>query len=512
VRAWARLAISSLTAAQPELDRANVFPVADGDTGTNLLLTVAEGVRAVDALDVTADGPAVLTAFAAGCRQGARGNSGVLTAEWVRALASAWYEGPAHALDRAAGAAHDAVGDPVEGTLLTVARAAADGGAAATGHAAVEREQSARVLTAAAGAARDALARTPDLLPDLHGELDAGAHGLVLVIESLARAFGATLETAPGTVPAASSRLPSDGVSAAPATMSSVELMVPALTDDGPAASGALDPAPGGVGDVGDVEVLLDVVLRGPDGTGLARALRDALGEVGGSVAVAGGDGAWRAHVHTSDPASAVCAVDAVVRTAGGAAGAVRDVQVRRLDPRSDPDEPGVVALTSAPGLLAELARAGAVVLLADERHPADESAVRRAAEETGASVVEVLRAPDSDLRLVAALAELATAGGSSGPAERAEALRTAAARLDVAVLGAGEIDDPRRAAARASSGDGSGESSGDDVVLVLHGERVASRQLDALAGALADARAGTEVVVLASGRDDATVEIGLAR
>ncbi|MDF2848277.1 MAG: hypothetical protein K0R97_2259, partial [Oerskovia sp.] len=78
VRAWVAETVRTLGEARARIDRANVFPVADADTGTNLFLTVTEGARAVDEVPDGAPVDAVLLAFARGALIGARGNSGVI--------------------------------------------------------------------------------------------------------------------------------------------------------------------------------------------------------------------------------------------------------------------------------------------------------------------------------------------------------------------------------------------------------------------------------------------------
>ncbi|HZB71248.1 MAG TPA: DAK2 domain-containing protein, partial [Acidimicrobiales bacterium] len=143
------------------LDRLNVFPVPDSDTGTNLLRTMDAVVRALP--PAGADLPAVCGAVTDGALMGARGNSGVILSQVLRGLTGALAAGEdlGAGLAAAAAAARTAVLEPVEGTVLTVADAAAGAGARAGGSALVE------VLEAARVAAADALARTPEQLPVL---------------------------------------------------------------------------------------------------------------------------------------------------------------------------------------------------------------------------------------------------------------------------------------------------------------------------------------------------------
>jgi hypothetical protein len=147
VRAWADAALAGLGQVREEVDALNVFPVADRDTGTNLFLTLdaARAALADDAADSAdaADGTAgagglagaarAVRALAHGALLGARGNSGVILSQLLRGFAdvltrSGTFDGAvmAAAFQRAADLAYDGVARPVEGTMLTVARAAAD--------------------------------------------------------------------------------------------------------------------------------------------------------------------------------------------------------------------------------------------------------------------------------------------------------------------------------------------------------------------------------------------------
>ena len=132
VRRWCRGSCAGLVAHQDEIDALNVYPVPDRDTGTNLVLTMRAAVAAVEAEPLAGAG-AMLRAMARGCVLGARGNSGVILAELVRGLAESvaaagqWTGADLRAgLRRASDQAYAAVAEPVEGTILTVARAAAD--------------------------------------------------------------------------------------------------------------------------------------------------------------------------------------------------------------------------------------------------------------------------------------------------------------------------------------------------------------------------------------------------
>lgn len=186
-RRWARESVTALARDRAALDRINVYPVADGDTGTNLLHTMRAALEATE----RGPGPAgslgeVLTALAEGALSGARGNSGMLLSQVLRGMAeqlrhAATMDGSAlHAALRHADAlATDAVAEPVDGTMLSVLHAAAEG----SSEAAVLGES----VRAATLAAIGALERTTAQLPALAaaGVVDAGGRGLVVLLDAL---------------------------------------------------------------------------------------------------------------------------------------------------------------------------------------------------------------------------------------------------------------------------------------------------------------------------------------
>ena len=185
LRRWCAVGLEGLTAARQEIDDLNVYPVPDGDTGTNLQLTMAS---VVDALaSAGPDMAATLEAVVRGSLMGARGNSGVILSQLLRGLSegltSADRCGPPQlraALTRSSQSAYAAVGTPAEGTLLTVAREAAEAAALTTG-------DLADLVRTARQAAAASLARTPDLLPQLKaaGVVDAGGRGWCVLLEAL---------------------------------------------------------------------------------------------------------------------------------------------------------------------------------------------------------------------------------------------------------------------------------------------------------------------------------------
>ena len=187
---WYRAVVEVLSESSSRLNDLNVFPVPDGDTGTNLLLTAQAAVAALDreGAHTTESAWSVL---ARGAVLGARGNSGVILAQLLRGLAdhlagSAPADGPAFAaaLQKAADTAYAAVAAPEEGTFLSVARGCAEAAVAAID---AGRTDLADVVRAAADGARVALDATPGQLAVLReaGVVDAGGAGLCLVLDAL---------------------------------------------------------------------------------------------------------------------------------------------------------------------------------------------------------------------------------------------------------------------------------------------------------------------------------------
>src|SRR5438477_1535062 len=197
-----------LAANQEEVNRLNVFPVPDGDTGTNMLLTLQSAVE--DIKDSTAIEVSRIARLAShGSLMGARGNSGVILSQIFRGFARA-VEGKAAlqpkelaaAFEEAANAAYRAVNRPTEGTILTVAREA---GRTATAAASDPDATAAGVIAAAAAGARTAVLKTPSQLQILRdaGVVDAGGFGLQLILEGMLKSIKATEATmAPVTQPA----------------------------------------------------------------------------------------------------------------------------------------------------------------------------------------------------------------------------------------------------------------------------------------------------------------------
>ncbi len=261
------------------LNRLNVYPVPDGDTGTNMTLTVEAVVAEVEAAESMEE---VASALAHGALMGAQGNSGIILSQILRGLADAFRSavdlGTAHlvdALDRASVAAYQAVGRPVEGTILTVLREAA---AAAQDTDTPEGEDLADLLHRVYRRAEVSLRNTPELLPVLKeaGVVDAGGAGFLLLLVAF-------LEEVTGTEVA----LP-DAIFAAAAARLTRPLDVEQEGHQ-----------------IADLRYEVMYLLRADDES-TGDLLRDAWFDLGDSIVVVGGDGVWNCHIHTDEIGPAV--------------------------------------------------------------------------------------------------------------------------------------------------------------------------------------------------------------
>jgi hypothetical protein len=198
-----RSAVASLEANVDEINSLNVFPVPDGDTGTNMLATVRAALDEADKIGPDGEAERVAQAASFGALMGARGNSGVITSQILAGMAHGLagkrrFNGLdlAHALDIGTRTAYQAVAKPVEGTILTVIREAS-----AAAVAAAERDNNVEVVLAATvDAAERAVAKTPSLLPILREAhvVDSGGQGLLRLFQgALEAARGRALGGAP---------------------------------------------------------------------------------------------------------------------------------------------------------------------------------------------------------------------------------------------------------------------------------------------------------------------------
>ncbi|SEG93891.1 hypothetical protein SAMN05444920_108218 [Nonomuraea solani] len=361
VRRWARLAADALGQARTEIDALNVFPVADGDTGTNLHLTMLSAAEAVESLPEDVDAAVVWQTLSYGALVGARGNSGVIVSQALRGLAEVLKDGPdlRAGLLRAALLAREAVARPVEGTVLSVLESAARAVQEVDG-------DLPEVARQAAGEARAALRRTPDQLEVLarSGVVDAGGAGAAIVLETLA-AVVTGAHIAHYDVPPPTAR-------------------VSPMTE---------------VGAGYEVMYLLDADDRAVAGL---RAELDAMGD---SLVVVGGDGLWNVHVHVAEAGPAV--------EAGLRAGRPHRIKITYLAERTHRGSAGrgVVAVAAGAGIAALFEECGAVVVRREPGTrpalPALLAAIRQAGNE-----VAVLPNDEGVRSVAAAAAEVAREDG----------------------------------------------------------------------------------------------------
>ena len=269
---------------QADLNKLNVYPVPDGDTGSNMARTldavVAELDKHPDSLDET------YNAISHGSLMGARGNSGVILSQILRGLSATLKVAGEHgavkvaeALKAASVAAYDSVLKPIEGTILTVVRESADAAVRAAGDGATL----AAMLRVARAAGRESLANTPELLPVLKeaGVVDAGGAGFLLLLDS-------ALHVVDG------EPLPEPENLSGPNTEQLIAVMKRGETD---AANGA------GV-DVSELRYEVMFLLEIDDTK--SREFKLKWGEIGDSIVVVGGDGLYNCHVHTNDIGAAI--------------------------------------------------------------------------------------------------------------------------------------------------------------------------------------------------------------
>jgi DAK2 domain fusion protein YloV len=289
-------AADALKEHRDEVNRLNVFPVPDGDTGTNMSLTMDAVLAELDRLANDAVLSQVCHAVTHGSLMGARGNSGVILSQILRGTCevlgqATTIDGPLvrDTLERAVTVSFQAVRKPVEGTMLTVLKDAA----AAAGPAVDSGADLQGILQAVVDAAYESVRRTPDLLPVLKeaGVVDAGGYGLAILMDGFASALSGT------------------GVRSFDVTVS--ESAGPVIMGDT------------AVDDWDDDEYLYctEFLLFGQD---IDRdAVEGFMGSQGGSELVVGGDGSYKVHVHTDDPS-------AVLKYATGL-GEVAEVHVNNM-------------------------------------------------------------------------------------------------------------------------------------------------------------------------------------
>jgi len=271
----------ALRSHQEVINRLNVYPVPDGDTGTNMALTMESVVTELAGLGDRPGMAETCKAISHGSLMGARGNSGVILSQVLRGLTGVLSQGDgvgptemAAALAAASDAAYRAVMKPVEGTILTVARACAEGAAQAGDEGLVE------VLEAARAGGAAALERTPEMLPVLRkaGVVDAGGSGLMLLLDALLHAVDGRPLPEPPDVPE---------VAAAPRR-----------------AAGSEEFHSDGEDDISGLRYEVMYLLEAEDDR--VPAFKDVWAGVGDSIVVVGGEGLWNCHIHTDDIGAAI--------------------------------------------------------------------------------------------------------------------------------------------------------------------------------------------------------------
>lgn len=328
-----------LRAHQDGIDRLNVYPVPDGDTGTNMALTLESVVTELDTAEAGMAG--TCKAISHGSLMGARGNSGVILSQVLRGFCEVAREVDevdgalfAQALGAASKGAYTAVMRPVEGTILTVVREASEAAEAQpAGTALVD------VVDAALAQGQDALARTPEMLAALAeaGVVDAGGTGFLLFLNAVLAV-------------AAGRPMPEPATTAALSAHANIAVGhgVPAIDTSA------------GHGDVSDLRYEVMYFLEAPDET--VPAFKDVWAGIGDSIVVVGGDGMWNCHIHTDDIGAAIeAALDC---------GRPRDIRITDLmeqveeerwvreaeahpepEPPSEPVTTGVVAIATGDGI-----------------------------------------------------------------------------------------------------------------------------------------------------------------
>ena len=268
----------SLQEHKESLNSLNVYPVPDGDTGSNMAATLNSVVSEIESLEENLELENIIDAISHGSLMGARGNSGVIISQILRGFVSKIKNASrktidanlfSEALSEAASAAYEAVGNPVEGTILTVVRETAE----AAEKAASEKLSLLPLVEIAREAAKRSLDSTPELLPVLAraGVVDAGGSGFLLMLDSLLHIIDDRPMPEPEVVTA------------------SVDSLILDVHDE-----------TSNSGTRYEVMYFLDA----PDD--LIPDFKKAWSEIGDSIVVVGGENIWNCHVHTNNIGAAV--------------------------------------------------------------------------------------------------------------------------------------------------------------------------------------------------------------
>ena len=488
VRRWIALAEIVADQTRDLVDFLNVFPVPDADTGTNVLLTLRSASDALHRLGRAADAAQVARAAADGAVRGARGNSGLLVSQALAAFADVCAEAPdptglrpvelVHVYEAMADTTWAAVSRPVSGTLLSVARDAATAARSALEEATASSPATLSLIAAAAAfGAQESVVETAGLG---HGPVDAGGAAFMLLLTCLSDTIDAIQDAGPRTTDAPELRQGhQDADEHAPYTAVARQMLTDLAAGGVPHSVG---PEPLGMS-TGEFEVMYLLEATAVQ----AGQLRRDLEHIGDSVGVVGtpdalGVGLYQVHVHTDTPRAAlphagrarqICihhlhptalvsstdeppspwgALDSdptghvvsferlAARRAERKAKSVRmhpsqaasarpsPVDAPRLAVRSRQFGVGVIACTRAPGLIEQLARSDAAVVLNPDRE-----GIARAAADLGASQVIVLpcdtactEAAHDAARFLAARSAVSTVRPPAGTRQAGAARETA--------------------------------------------------------------------------------------
>ena len=488
VRRWIALAEIVADQTRDLVDVLNVFPVPDADTGTNVLLTLRSASDALHRLGRAADAAQVARAAADGAVRGARGNSGLLVSQALAAFADVCAEAPdptglrpvefVHVYEAMADTTWAAVSRPVSGTLLSVARDAATAARSALEEATASSPATLSLIAAAAAfGAQESVVETSGLG---HGPVDAGGAAFMLLLTCLSDTIDAMQDADPRTADAPELRQgQQDADEHAPYTAVARQMLTDLAAGGVPHSIG---PEPLGMS-TGEFEVMYLLEATAVQ----AGQLRRDLERIGDSVGVVGtpdalGVGLYQVHVHTDTPRAAlphagrarqICihhlhptalvsstdeppspwgALDSdptghvvsferlAARRAERKAKSVRmhpsqaaaprpaPAQAPHLAVRSRQSGVGVIACTRAPGLIEQLARSDAAVVLNPDRE-----GIARAAADLGASQVIVLpcdaactEAAHDAARFLAARSAVSTVRPPAGTRQAGAARETA--------------------------------------------------------------------------------------
>ena len=488
VRRWIALAEIVADQTRDLVDVLNVFPVPDADTGTNVLLTLRSASDALHRLGRAADAAQVARAAADGAVRGARGNSGLLISQALAAFADVCAEAPdptglrpvelVHVYEAMADTTWAAVSRPVSGTLLSVARDAATAARSALEEATASSPATLSLIAAAAAfGAQESVVETSGLG---HGPVDAGGAAFMLLLTCLSDTIDAMQDADPRTTDAPELRQgQQDADEHAPYTAVARQMLTDLAAGGVPHSVG---PEPLGMS-TGEFEVMYLLEATAVQ----AGQLRRDLERIGDSVGVVGtpdalGVGLYQVHVHTDTPRAAlphagrarqICihhlhptalvsptdeppspwgALDSdptghvvsferlAARRAERKAQSVRmhpsqaaaprpaPAQAPHLAVRSRQSGVGVIACTRAPGLIEQLARSDAAVVLNPDRE-----GIARAAADLGSSQVIVLpcdaactEAAHDAARFLAARSAVSTVRPPAGTRQTGAARETA--------------------------------------------------------------------------------------